>query len=217
MTARAETAAQRLAILEALGARNRIVSILRIGVPALGVLVLVAFFLQIFVASLAEQFGIGRLSFSGDKVVVDTPSFSGVMEDGDLYTLSAEGASTPVTSLNVIDIRNGMLTLKKPDGRVMTARAENSHFDTLRQVLTIPETAVVGDSAGNAGTLQQVEVDVPAQSLAAKGPVHLRLHGGATIDSEGLTYASKTGLWNFGHATVVIPESMIDAEEEESK
>lgn len=217
MTARAETAAQRLAIFEALRARNRIVSILRVGVPVLGALVLVAFFLQIFIASLAESFGIGKISFSGDRVVVDTPSFSGVTADGDLYTLSAEGASTPVTNLNVIDIESGMLTLKKVDGRVMTAKAEVSNFDTVRQLLTIPGTAVVGDSTGNAGTLKQVEVDVPSQSLKTTGPVHLTLHGGATVDAQTLTYASKVGRWDFGKATLVIPESMIDDEEKDSQ
>jgi len=55
---------------------------------------------------------------------------------------------------------------------------------------------------------------VPNQTLKATGPVHLTFKGGATVDSSGLKYAAKTGIWDFGKSTVVIPESMIDAQEE---
>jgi hypothetical protein len=207
MTARAETAAQRLALYGGLVTRNRLISILRIGLPLLGLLVVVLFFLQIFIASLINPFGIGQVHFAGDTVAVDTPSYSGVMANGDLYTLSAEGASTAVTALDVIDISNGSLTLKRTNGEVMMARASRAAFETGGQILTIPGTATVADSDGDSGTLQQVVVDVPQQTLRATGPVHLISKDGSTIDSEGLKFDAKTGLWDFGRATLTVPQS----------
>jgi hypothetical protein len=207
MTARADTAAQRLALYEGLVQRNRIVSILRIGLPLLGLLVVVLFFLQIFIASLVNPFGIGRVHFAGDTVAVDTPTYSGVMANGDLYTISAEGASTAVTALDVIDITNGSLTLKRTDGEVMMARASRAAFETGGQILTIPGTATVADSDGDSGTLQQVVIDVPRQTLKATGPVHLISKDGSTVQSGGLSFDAKTGIWDFGRATLTVPES----------
>ncbi|MDR3475410.1 MAG: hypothetical protein P4M09_27495 [Devosia sp.] len=207
MNVRAETAQQRHAMHAALDQRNRFVSILRIGLPVVGAVVVLAFFLQILLASLANSFGIGRISFSGDTVIVDTPSYSGVMSNGDVYKLSAEGAATAITNLNLIDIKNATLVLTKPDGSQMKARAQTSSFETLGQVLTVPDTALVSDSDGNSGTLRQVVVDVSAQTLKASGPVSLLLKDGSTVDGSGLTYSAKTGIWDFGKATVTVPDT----------
>jgi len=202
----ADTVAQRSALYQRLVLRNRLISVLRIGLPLLGLLVVAIFFLQIFVASLLDSFGIGKVSFAGDTVVVDTPSYSGVMANGDLYTLSAEGASTAVTSLDVIDIKNGSLTLKRANGEVMMARAGTAKFATGRQELTIAGTATVADSGGDSGTLQDVLISVPAQTLKANGPVHLISQDGSTIAANGLTYDAKTGIWDFGRATLTVPD-----------
>lgn len=202
----ADTAEQRLAVYERLVLRNRLIAVLRIGLPLLGLLVVAIFFLQIFLASLLDSFGIGRVSFAGDTVVVDTPSYSGVMANGDLYTLSAEGASTAVTALDLIDIRNGSLTLKRTDGEVMMARAPQASFATSRQELTIPGTATVADSAGDSGTLQDVVINVPEQTLKASGPVHLISQDGSTIAAAGLSYDARTGIWDFGRATLTVPD-----------
>jgi hypothetical protein len=214
MNARAETAEKRLALHAALDQRNRIVSILRIALPALGALVVAAFFLQILLASLATSFGIGRVSFSGDTVVVDTPSYSGVMADGDLYKLSAEGAATAITNLNLINIRNATLLVTKPDGRQMTARAAASSFETLSQMMTVPGTAEVSDSLGNSGTLQQVVVDVPHQTLQAAGSVFLKLADGTTVEASALDYSARTGIWTFDKATLTVPLPEDDAGED---
>ena len=85
MNSRAEGLDRRLAVYSALATRNRIIAVLRIGLPLLGALVLGIFILQIQLASLGNNFGIGKVSFNGDAVSVDTPSYSVVMADGDIY------------------------------------------------------------------------------------------------------------------------------------
>ncbi|MGN6102969.1 MAG: hypothetical protein ACTHOR_17660 [Devosia sp.] len=205
MPARAETAEQRHAIYRGLAVRNRLIGILRIGLPLLAVLVLVAFFVQIFIASFVNQFGVAQVSFNGDTVEVDTPTYSGVTSDGDVYKISAEGASTAVTSLNIIDLRNGELVVTRPDGVKMTAKAALSSFDTNTQILTVAGRADVDDSTGNSGTLEKITVNVPQQTLHAAGPVHLVSKDGTTIDSNGLDYSTRTGVWNFGKATMTVP------------
>ena len=111
MTLRAETAEQRFAIYSRLRTRNRLVSILRVALPVAGALVFLVFVAQLLLASLANNFGIGKISFTGSSVVVDTPSYSGVMANGDIYKVSAEGAQAAVANLNVIELKNAALQL----------------------------------------------------------------------------------------------------------
>ena len=205
---------RRLARRQALHARNRIVSILRIGLPALGILVVASFFFQILLASLASSFRIGNVRFAGDTVAVDTPSYSGVTADGDIYKLSAQAAATAITNLNLINITNGELQLTKPDGQQMRARARASTFDSIAQTMTVPGVADVSNSSGDSGTLRQVVVDLPRQTLKATGPVALQFKDGTTLEASGLDYNARTRIWSFGKATLEVPDPNDDESEE---
>jgi len=210
MTLRAETAEQRFAIYSRLRTRNRLVSILRVALPVAGALVFLVFVAQLLLASLANNFGIGKISFTGSSVVVDTPSYSGVMANGDIYKVSAEGAQAAVANLNVIELKNAALQLTKPDGMQMSAHAGTGLFESLRQVVRVPGTAEVSDSRGNSGTLSNVVADLAHQTLKATGPVSISLSSGMSVQSDGLNYDSKANRWDFGHATVTLPLNATD-------
>lgn len=211
MALRTDTAERRLAIYGALTTRNRIISVLRLGLPLLGTLMFLGFILQIFLASLGANFGIGHVSFSGDAVTVDTPAYSGVMTDGDVYKVSAAAAQASIANLNVIDLKDALLKLTKPDGWQMTAHAAAGSFETIGQVVKVPGTAEVSDSRGNSGSLANVVVDLPKQLVTASGKVTMALAGGMTISSNSLAYDARTNHWDFGRATVTLPA---DAEED---
>ena len=207
MNARAENTAQRGAIYASLRARNRFIAVLRIALPVLGALVFSVFVAQIVIASFVSNFGIGKVSFNGDTVKVDTPSYSGIMADGDVYKVSAEAAETGIKSFNIIELRNALLELTKPDGTRMTARAGAASFETLGQIVTVPGVTEVGDSKGDSGTLARVVVDLAQQTVKATGKVNLSLAGGATVESDGLSYDPKTGIWDFNKATLTVPDT----------
>lgn len=206
MSARAETAAQRLQIFNGLKARNRIVGILRIGVPSIGVVVVLGLAAQILISSISNDFGIGRVTVNGDSVTVDTPTFAGIMANGNTYKISAQGAHTALTNLTTIDLNKAAVVLVKPDGTQMTARADNAALETLGQTVTIPGTTQVSDSLGSTGTLDKVFINWPRQTLKASGKVAMQMAGGATIDADGLDYDSKTAVWTFKHATLIVPD-----------
>ena len=64
--------AQRLAIYRRLEHRNRVVAILRIAVPALGVIVLAVLLVQIYLSSLTGRFGVGSVSVTRENVTIET-------------------------------------------------------------------------------------------------------------------------------------------------
>lgn len=197
MSAMADTADQRDSIYAALRRRNRVVGALRFGVPAAGVLVFAIFAAQIVLANLRNQFGIGSVSFSGDTVTVETPSYSGVLDNGDVYRVAAASAQTQASHPDIIQLTDATLVLTKTTGTRMSARVAQASFATLEQVMRVPGSADVSDSAGNSGTLQNVTVNLLAQTLNAAGPVALTTADGSTIEATGLDYAASTGRWDF--------------------
>ena len=94
-------ATQRLAIYRGLQARNRVVSILRIGIPALGIVALSALMLQIYVSSRTSRFGIGQIAVSSESITVETPEYSGLLDDGTAYRVSATSAQAAVARRRV--------------------------------------------------------------------------------------------------------------------
>jgi hypothetical protein len=205
-TARAETAEQRLATYRGLVFRNRLINVLRIALPVLGLIAFGYFAIHILLASL-NGFTIGKIHFSGATVIVDTPSYSGVMQDGNLYKVSAEAADSAVTNLEVINLKNAELTLKKPSGSALTATAAAGAFDTEDQVLSVPGSAVVHNSAGDTGTLNDVVFNLPDQTLKALGPISIIMADGTKIEAAGLDYDAKTSVWTFGRSTVTLPRT----------
>ena len=107
-------AAQRLAIYRGLEARNRIVGILRIGIPALGVIALSALLVQIYISSRTTRFGISQIVVSPDSVTVETPEYSGVLDDGTSYRVSAVSAQAAADATDRIGLSSAALARSSP-------------------------------------------------------------------------------------------------------
>lgn len=203
MTARAETAKQRKAVFAALERRNRLVGILRIGVPALGLVVFSGLVLQIVVASLAADFGIGRITLDRDSVVVETPQYSGVMGDGSTYLVSAASARAPLSQMDLIKLSDGVLLVEKQDGASMKAEAPTALLDTTREQVTIEGEAFVSNSQGARGTLNASFVDYPAQTVTSTGGVDITFSDGMNLKAQTMHYDG--ALWRFSRVTLTIP------------
>lgn len=73
---RAETYDQRSAILDRLRFRNRTVALLRIVVPAIGVIAFLTLTGQIYVANLMRQYGVSGIRVDRGNIVVEAPKYS---------------------------------------------------------------------------------------------------------------------------------------------
>jgi lipopolysaccharide export system protein LptC len=205
MRARTEDADQRRAVYDGLVMRNRLVAILRIGVPAIGVVVLAGLVLQILVANIGRSFGIGRVSFAGDTVTVDTPTYEGVMANGNVYKVSAETAKATLSALGAIQLTKASLLLRKPDGTEMNARVSAAVFQTIGQTVAMPGIAEVGDSSGTAGRFTDTRVDLQHQRLTTDGPVSISFADGMALAAKSLAYDASSATWTFKSATLTLP------------
>lgn len=200
-------ATQRQATYRRLMARNRVVSILRIGVPALGVVALVALVGQIYVSSLTSRFGIGQIAVSGDSISVDSPEYAGLLDNGTAYRVSATAARAATDATDQIALSDARLAMTRPDGVVTTVAARSAVLDTTDELVVIKDIADVATSEGTKGVVADSVFDYQTQSLVGRGPVTIDYADGTHLVAEGLTYDAIKAIWTFTRATVTLPDT----------
>jgi len=200
-------AAQRLAIYRGLEARNRIVAILRVGIPLLGIIALSALILQIYVSSLGSRFGVGRIAVTSDSVTVEAPEYAGVLDDGTAYRVSATAARAATTATDHIELNDATLTMLRPDGVSMLVDASAAVLDTSGQIVTVAGVANVSNSLGTSGVVRDSVFDYVAQALTGNGPVTIDYADGTHLVAEGMTYDAVKLVWTFTRATVTLPDT----------
>lgn len=200
-------AAQRRAVYRGLESRNRIVSILRIGVPALGAIALVALIAQIYLSSIGARFGVGRITVTSDAILVETPQYAGVFDDGTTYQVIAREATASIDATDQIGLVDAVLTMTRPDGVVMLVEAPESVLDTESQLVVTGGVANVSNSLGTKGIIENSVFDYVKQELVGDGPVTIDYADGTTIVAKGITYDAVGLVWTFSRATVTLPST----------
>ncbi|MCW5722595.1 MAG: LPS export ABC transporter periplasmic protein LptC [Devosia sp.] len=185
--------------------RNRVVAALRLGVPVLGAITLVALVGQIYLSSLGERYGIGRLSVTPDAITVEAPEYAGVLEDGSHYRVFADAARAATSNTDLIGLSNAAVVLNRADGVQMEAFAARAELDALRQQVLVPGRTEIADSQGTQGALSQSVFDWQSQTLTTSGPVEIDYADGTAIRAEGLVYDAQAKIWTFARAIVTLP------------
>ena len=206
----AATAPRRM--YDRLGRRNRIVAILRLGVPLLGSVVLAGLLVQIYISSFIGRFNIEQISVTPDAVVIDAPEYVGTLTDGSSYRVWAETARARMEQSNLVDLSNAMLVLNRIDGVQLTMEAEEAQLDTAAQLTMVPGEADVADSMGTTGTLNDSVFDWGEQLLTSRGAVAIDYADGSTIRADGLVYDASTIVWTFTGSTVTLPSTPGEAD-----
>lgn len=204
--ARTDTLDQRTAILRSLAGRNRLVAILRIGVPILGIILFAALTLQIYVANLSRQFGVSGISIDRNNLVVETPSYTGTGADGTRYSMSAVSARAAIDKPDAIALTTTAITLSKPGSSVFTLDAAEAEMTMSKQQLAIPGLATIASTDGMHGTLNDVIADMARRDVVARGKVNIVFGDDASIDASSMDYDSRTQTWTFTQATVILPD-----------
>ncbi len=199
-------ASDRLRTYQRLGMRNRVVGALRIGVPVLGVVVLVALVGQIYLSSLVGRFGVGHVTVTRERVTIDAPQYAGVLDDGAAYHISATSAQAALDAPDILDLNDVTLSVIRPTGVTLDLRADVAQLDTTNQLVIIAGDAHVVESTGTTSTFGNSVFDWQAQKLTSKGPVTVDYADGTHLVAKGLVYDPKTMVWTFSTATVTLPK-----------
>lgn len=195
----------RLRTYQRLAGRNRIVSILRIGVPIIGAIVLVGLLGQIYLSSLGSRFGVDRIAVSRDRVTVDAPEYAGVLDDGTKYTVSAASAAAALNSTDIMNLTDAALTVTRTNGISTHLSAAMAQLDTTNELVTIPGMTDMTESTGTSSSFGNSVFDWASQTLTSQGPVVVDYADGSHLVAKGLVYDAKALVWTFSGATVTLP------------
>ena len=203
--ARTDSFDERSAILSRLTTRNRVVSVLRIIVPAAGATALLVLVGQIYVANMLRQYGISGIRVDRGALVVDAPKYSAMGSDGSQYNATAREAHAAIGDPKMITMDDVSLEINRPKGSTLHLTAETAIADTSRTVITVPGTATLRDDKGMRGTLSHLRADLDAGTAVGEGPVDMTFEGGAHLTASGMRYNGPAQSWSFTGVTLVLP------------
>ncbi len=187
--------------------RNRLVSILRLGLPAMGLIVLLGLVVQIYLGSLTGRFGVGRIEVTPEAVIVDAPEYAGVLEDGSSYRVWAEQARAELGRTDLINLSTAQLVVDRPDGVQMQVDAAAAQLDTTNELTIVPGLADIADTTGTVGTLTDSVFHWGSQTLKTSGDVAIDYADGSSVRSKGLEYNAAAKVWTFSRAVVTLPST----------
>jgi lipopolysaccharide export system protein LptC len=194
-------------VFSRLARRNRIVAVLRLGVPLAGVALFVGLVAQIVLANIGARFGIGQVTISPDAITIDAPEYAGVMADGSSYRVWAASARAPLARTDLLDLTDGVIVVNRVDGVELRAEAAESQLDTAAQTVAIPDRADFTYSSGTTGIIYDTVVDWNAQTVTARGRTDVDYADGTTVRAQGLHYDAAAMRWTFSHAVVTLPST----------
>jgi hypothetical protein len=205
LVARTQTFDQRAAILGRLLWRNRLVGVLRLAVPALGVAAFLVLMGQMWLTSLARQYGVSGIRIDRGQLVVETPQYSETGDDGSRYLVMADSARTPLDNPNSIEMTSPDLLFERPGEAALHATADSATIDTATHIVTVPGITHVRSADGLFGTLQAVRSDMKAQVTTADGPVDLTFSDGTHLVAANMHFDGPADVWRFERATLTVP------------
>jgi hypothetical protein len=203
---RAETFDQRANMLGRIVTRNRVVDVLRLVIPALGVVAFLLLAGQIWIANLARQYGVSGIRIDRGAIVVEAPKYSGTSSAGSRYLVSAREARTPLDRSNIVEMTDATLELIQSSGNSYFAKAATATMNSAAETVFAPGTVSVTGTDGLEGTLTDVDVDSGNDMVKSNGQVNLLLPDGTTIDAATMVRDGKAQLWTFTRATVIVPD-----------
>lgn len=200
-------AAHRQHIYRRLTARNRVVAVLRIAVPAMGVLALAGLVAQIYISSLMGRFGIGQITVTRESIAIEAPEYAGLLEDGSTYKVRATTARASLAASDQVQLSEAHVTLVRTSGVTMDVDAASARLDMSRRIVMVDGPAHIADSTGTVGTIEKSTFDWTAQTVTGEGPVDITYADGAHLLATGMTYDAKTTIWTFGRVMLTLPET----------
>lgn len=190
---------------DALARHNRLVARLRILVPIVGALVLVALVVQIWIANMGVNVNVKGITFDRGVLTIDAPHFSGTTPDGMVYDLTADEARTRLGDAAHSDLSDLRLDLRGEGDYRLRAQAKTARLTLSSQVVHVSGPMIFTDSNGTRGQLLDPVIDWPNQTLTSKRPVDMTFGNGAHIAASGVRYDGKTGRWQFDEMTLIMP------------
>ena len=180
---------------------SRIVRILRVTLPALVVVAVLAVFGVTYFNPLRMltrlPIDVGGLVVSGTKITMEQPRITGFTRDARAYELTADAASQDVTKPDIIDLKNIHASVQMQDKSTVEMSAVAGVYDNKGEILKLNNDILLTSSTGYEGRLSEATVDIRTGHVVSQHPVQIKLLQG-TLDAKGLEISDSGDVIRFG-------------------
>jgi lipopolysaccharide export system protein LptC len=170
---------------------SRRVRLLRVAVPAVAILMILAplLFSAIRSLSLSIPLGdLGRLVLSGDKLTMEAPRLAGFTKENRAYRVTARRAQQDITRPFVVDLEDIQASIELADHGQVEMTAEHGLLDAKTELLTLSRAIFIRSSEGYQGRLLEALINIKAGTVVSRLPVELKfLQGDLRADSMDLS------------------------------
>ncbi len=160
---------------------SRYVRWLRIGVPAVIALVLLA----VAVANYMPPIGglrlpgeLGNLVIHGTKITMQQPRLSGFTLDSRAYEFSANAAAQDIAKPNLVELQRLHAKMQMEDKSAVELSAESGVYDIKTEILKLSDNIELSSSSGYAGRLSEAVIDVRKGNVVSDKPVWVKMLNG---------------------------------------
>lgn len=199
--ARTDTLEQRTAILSRLLLRNRLVGILRFGVPAVGIIVFAALAIQIFIGNFLEQYGVTRIVIDRNNLIVETPSYVAAGPDGTLYSMAAANARASFDQPDMLMLSDVSLDIAPPGAAAYHARVGEATLAASTQELTLPGATLISSDDGMTGSIADLVADLDDRRVVG-GASSFEFPDGSSFTAKGASFDARARIWTFSGITM---------------
>jgi lipopolysaccharide export system protein LptC len=162
----------RLRAFAAARRHSRLVRVLRVLLPVMGV-VTVAGFVVVAHLRLPAGFDVAaaRLSVTRDGIVMDRPHLTGFDREHREYTLAADRAVQPFTNPGEVRLERIDASVESAAGAITMIRADSGNYNQTKNTLNLSGAIKVDSADGYFLRLDDAEIDFSASTLQSKNPV----------------------------------------------
>jgi lipopolysaccharide export system protein LptC len=193
----------RAGLYERLRRRSVLVRGLRWLLPLGAVLIPGVFWGQALFGELAPGLSAAGVRIEADRVVVEGPTFEGVLAGGGRYVLRADSAAGKISDVSKIALAGIGATLEMADGGVVDVAAGAGILNFDKQELVMTEAFTLTGPNGMRGEMGGGILDVPAQKFTSSGGVRFTLPDGGVLVADKMAYQANSGWWRFDKVRLV--------------
>ncbi len=196
---------------------SRLVRWLRIGVPAIIAMALIAVGAVNYmppVGGFRLPAEVGELLIKGTKVTMQQPRLAGFTINSRPYEFTAKSAEQDITKPDLMELHQIRAKMEMEDKSTVNVTSNSGTYDMKSEMLTLTESVHLTSSTGYEVRLQDAVVDVHKGNVNTEKPVWVKLTNGV-ITAKRLEVADGGDLIRFsgGVSMTVQPDQLTQASE----
>ena len=179
---------------------SRRVRVLRIAVPVVVALVVVAFMSlrminPVEMLSAKLPIGVNDVVVSGSKITMEQPKLTGFTRDARPYELTAARASQDITKPDIVEMHDVRARFQMQDKSTANVTARDGVFDSKNEILKLGKNVVLNASSYTVW-LDDAVIDVRTSNIVSEQPVEVKMLQG-TLNANRLEVKESGQLLRF--------------------